>query len=137
MNMTPSSDLLLYFGSSSTLVVIRNNKIILEKKLWPRDALNYYKKDLPRIIQVNGKMFRHLFSNMFNDANTPETFYLQYGVTREKGLNLVYKFNTSGELVDVFALKPINKSIYTRFTLEVDDLFYAIEDTNLTIYKTK
>jgi len=135
MEISPHSELLTYIASSSTLIVMKNGEMLGKKYLWPRDALKFYENDLEEVIKINPNMFRTLFFKIFVDEDVPDNFYLQYGLNREKGINSVYQFNVKGELLNVLYVNTENLNVLPRFELKVGERFYAVEDTNLTIYK--
>jgi hypothetical protein len=135
MDITANSELLVYYKAFSAMVVVKEGKIIRTKSLWPRDAFNYYKKDLYEIRKSNKNLFRQLFFKLFLDEDTPDAFYLQYGENRNRKINVVYKFNLKGDLLNVFYVDVKNSESFSRFELKKHNHFYVVEDTNLTLYK--
>jgi len=135
MYITQNSELLFYSFSSSSLMVVKNGKLLLKKHLWPKDALNNFESERRKRDSSKSKLTRNLFHDMFMDDDVPDVFYLQYGLNKEKGLYPIYGFNTRGELLKVLYVKPEQTDGYPGFALKVKGGFYAVEDSNVKIYK--
>lgn len=135
LDITTDSSLLMYFHSYSALVVLKNGKANPAKALWPKDAFKSYRKDLEELRNRNKNLFRHLFIKLLMDEDVGDIFYLHYGKNRGKKMNAIYKFNIYGELLNVYYVATGSSEFFSRFELKVHDLFFAVEDTDLTLYK--
>lgn len=134
MDLTLDSKLLIYFQSSSTMVVIKNKKVVNKIRIWPEEALASYKTEIIELLKQNKEKFKKLFPRLFVDENNDNHFYLQLGKNRKRNINALYQFNLKGELLKIFYVR-LNEPSFTRFELKKKDLFYAIEDEKVTIYK--
>jgi hypothetical protein len=76
-----------------------------------------------------------MFSNLFVDEGNDHVFFLQFGRDEKKGINALYQFNDSGQLMKVLFVKFNEKSPRARFKLKKDDRFYAIERDKIAVYK--
>lgn len=137
MDITRDSRLLVYYKNSSTLAVINNNKIISKKHLRPSDALSRYAFDLGKIQERNKNGFINLFTRILIDDDKRDVFYLAYGIDNKEQRTYLYSFSTKGDLLDVFYITIKDPNVFIRVTVKVNDLFYAIEDSNITIYQKK
>lgn len=130
--------LAIYIYNSSKLYVIKNNKILLEKYLWPKNALALYKaKVLYYRQKENPFAYRNLFISFIIDQDNDSFFYLQFGKDEEKNLNLLYKFDFAGNLVKVLCYKIENNTQHI-FKLKKANKFIAVDSNkNINIFKEK
>lgn len=135
-DMTPASRVIFFFPNSSTLYVLDKGKVIHRSELWPKDALEYHKKNLPAVMKQSKDVVRNMFINLFADDES-ETFYLQLGRNEDKGINALYKFDLKGKLLSVFYIKYGPSSAFTLFRLRHNGGFLAIKDDKINKYKEK
>lgn len=133
--LTIDSTFLLYFPSSSTIVLLRNNKIKKQITLWPQDALNSYQGKLKKLLNEEKDRFIWLFTRLFVDEDNGDMFYLQYGKNEDKGINALYQFNLNGNLEKVFYTKYKESESFTRILAKRNNIFYGIKGDKLIIYK--
>ena len=124
--------LLVLFQDTSTLLVIKENKVVKRMNLWPRDALADYKSKLKRVVDRPMKGFTSLFYNFFIDGDDKNVFYLQYGKNETKGINALYKFTLNGELLKVLFIR--SEKAHVRFLLNQGNKFFAISGEKLLVY---
>ncbi len=134
MDLTLDSTLLVYFQNSSTMVVMKNKRAVNKIRIWPEEALASYKTEMIELLKQNKEMFKKMFPQLFVDEDNGSHFYLQLGRNRQRNINGLYQFNLRGELLKVFYVR-LNEPCFTRFEAKKNDLFYAIEDEKITIYK--
>jgi hypothetical protein len=133
MRLIVDGKLLLYFMCSSKLYVVKDGKKLLEKYLWPREAVKRIKERYER----NEYGYRCLFGGLqglFTDNDDKTFFYLNFGAYKEKKVNCYYKFNLDGELVSVLYMdysKPNNSS---RLLFKQNNLFIGKHGEQLYIY---
>jgi hypothetical protein len=139
--LTPQSFLLIFFRDSSTLFVLKNNKVVRKKRLWPRDALLNYKPKLKKTIGSikHTKHLKNAFMTLFGrfliDNDEPDKFYLSNGSNETKSTQNLYRFTINGELKKVLYLKE--QRPFVRFVFKKDGKYYGILRENILIYKEK
>ncbi len=133
--LTPRSFLLLFFRDSSTLFVLKNNKVVRKVRLWPRDALVNYKPRLKKVIERNKHAFASLFGSFLIDNDEPDKFYLSNGRNKTKGILPLYHFTINGELEKVLYLK--DQGPFVMFVFKKDGKYYGITSEKILIYKEK
>lgn len=133
--LTIKSKYLLYFPSSSTMIILENKKILRQMRLWPKDALKFYEMKLGEVKGKSKDVYLPMFSNLFVDEDNDDVFFLQFGRNKTKGIHTLYQFNVNGELMKVLYVKFNEESPFIRFKLKKNNRFYAIERDKLTMYK--
>jgi sugar lactone lactonase YvrE len=133
--MMADSTFLLYFKSSARLIILKKNKITKEINLWPEDALSTYKKKLEKVVAKGKNMYISMFFNLFTDEDNPRTFFLQFGSNERRGMNTLYQYDISGNLLNAYFVKFDKSEPFTRFWAKWRDRIYAIEDDKLILYK--
>ena len=131
MRMTADGKLLVYFNCSSKLYVARDGKKLVEKYLWPAEALKRLKQRPER----DKYGYVDLLQGLFTDNDHKDFFYLHFGSYEEKKINCFYKFNLEGELISVLYLdysKPDNSS---RLFFKQNNMFFGKHGEQLYIYK--
>jgi hypothetical protein len=86
------------------------------------------------LLKQNKESFRKLFNKLLVDEDNDTLFYLQLGRNKKRNINALYQFNLKGELLKIFYVR-LKAPSFTRFELKKNNLFYAIEDEKITIYK--
>ncbi|HLP46859.1 MAG TPA: hypothetical protein VK469_12975 [Candidatus Kapabacteria bacterium] len=133
---TVSGKLLVYFPNSSALYVADQGRITYQTYLWPKDALENYKKLLPQEMRKSNKIIKTMFFELFPD-NEEDAFYLQLGHNEEKNINALYRFDVKGKLSKVLYVKDNYPLEFTRFIFKYNDLYLAIKDEKIKKYKEK
>ena len=133
--LTIKSRYLLYFPSSSIMVILQNKKVLRQMRLWPQEALKFHKMRLGEVKEKSKNAYLPLFSNLFVDEDNDDVFFLQFGRDKTKGINTLYQFNVNGELMKVLYVTFNEGSAFTRFKLKKNNRFYAIEGDKLAMYK--
>jgi hypothetical protein len=149
--LTVKSRLLVYFPSSATMMVVDKNKISKQFRLWPKEALALYQKnltDFKRKSQITKKEkarkkqtepYLPLFSNLFVDESDDNVFYLELAVIEKSGTHRLYQFNDNGQLLKVFHVKPEDtpgeEPPFIHFKAKKNDRFYTIEEDRVILYR--
>lgn len=134
-DFTLNSTLMIFFIPSSTMFIIKGNKIEKKMNLWPRDALYAYKTELSGILRKNKDVFKNLFLELFTDGDDENIFYLQFGRNQNREINALYQFDLHGRLLKVLYVKLKDTIGFTKFRAKKSECFYAIEDNQIKIYK--
>lgn len=134
ISMASDSTLLIYFPTSSTMVMAKNNNI-RKVKIWPQDALACYENDLKELLEKDINKYKYMFPRVLVDDANAEVFFLHFGINRMKGINTLYQLTGSGELLKVLYAKIEDPGSFLHFELKKRDLFYGIDDDQLIIYK--
>jgi hypothetical protein len=133
--VTLRSFLLIYFGNSSTLFLVKNNKVVKKMRLWPRDALLGYKPKLKKTFERNKHAFVSLFGWLLIDNDDPDKFYISYGRNKTKGIQALYRFTINGELEKVLFVKDQKPIVW--FVFKEDGKYYGIADEKILVYIEK
>jgi hypothetical protein len=139
--LTIKSRFLLYFPSSSTMVIVENSKNSKNLRLWPKEAMNDYKSKRDEVKnrlergQKSYNAYLPLFSHLFVDGSDDEVFYLELSKFDKTGNNSLYQFNDKGQLMKIRFVKPDNEPLFIHFKAKKNDRFYVVEDDKLTMYK--
>ncbi len=132
--VTGDSRVLIYFRTSSTMYIVKDNKVEREMKIWPTGALEDYKPQLRELFKQNKFGYFSLFSRLILDEDDPNVFYL-CTASKKKRINALYQLNMQGQLGRIFYLNSEESSNSTHFKFKKNNLFYAIEGENITIYE--
>jgi len=137
MRMTPDSTLLIYFRSASILYVVKEKKIVKKIKVWPRDAIDSYKKFVLDKRKENKRYYKGMFFGFFLDGDNANVVYLQLGENKEKKINALYRLDLQGKLLEVLyiELKEGDNVPATRFVLKQNGYFFAKSEDKIYIYK--
>lgn len=143
MAITAHSIVLIFFRDSSTLFILKNNKLVKKAKLWPKDALIDYKSKLDKILmpdktgtrKIKSVGFISFFSWIIMDNDDGNKFFLDYINNETKGIRVLYHFNMDAELLKVLYVK-IQRPII-RFLAKGNNRYYGIEGEKIVIYKEK
>jgi hypothetical protein len=114
--------------------VIKNKKVVKKIRIWPEEALASYKTEIIELLKQNQEAFKKLFPRLFVDEDNNTLFYLQLGINKKRNINALYQFNLKGELLKILYVR-LNKPSFSSFELKKNNLFYAIEDEKIIIYK--
>jgi hypothetical protein len=144
LRYTKNSRLIVYFEESATMAVISQEGKVKVLKLWPKNALIRYKKELSEIIESKpkassskghkpsgSKPHKPMFRAPFVDLDKDGYFYLQLTAMFENGKIpvYIYKFDLNGNLINVFHIPIENqKSRTLHFIAKQNNRFYAISD---------
>jgi hypothetical protein len=131
MRMTLDGKLLLHFKCSSKLYVVKDGKKLLEKYLWPREAVKRIKERRKR----NEYGYSDLLGGLFTDNDHQDFFYLHFGGYEEKKINCFYKFNLDGELISVLYMDYSKPNNSARLLFKQNNLFFGKHGEQLYIYK--
>lgn len=135
ISLGPNSTFFTYFPSSATMMMMEKNKKISKIKIWPQEALEYYKGSLKELLEKEKDRYRFMFHKVVFDEDNSEVFFLQSGINIKKGINALYQVDGNGELLKVLYIKVEESSPFTHFELKRHQMFYAIEGDKLIIYK--
>jgi hypothetical protein len=155
LDITIDSRLLVYFYFSSTLYVVKNEKVQNKFVVRPTDALADYKKRYALLrkkdktinssragVKMLGPSMLIFFTSFFVDEDDKDVFYLQYPLNETKGIFPLYRLNLAGELMRVFYIeKDKNYIFFPEFQSVKNKIFYSIDDESegkkVSIYKIK
>jgi DNA-binding beta-propeller fold protein YncE len=143
MAITRDSVVLVFFRDSSSLFVLKNNKLVKKRRLWPRDALADYKSKLNMVLESNKTVprkikavgFAAFFGWIVTDNDDGSKFYLDYVNNETKGIRALYQFNTDGELLKVLYVKIQKPTL--RLLAKGNNQYYGIAGEKIVIYKEK
>lgn len=133
ISLGPDSTFFTYFPSSSTMMM--KSKKISKIKIWPQEALECYKSSLKELLEKEKDRYRFMFPRVLFDEDNDEVFLLHFGINKKRGINALYQVTGNGELLKVLYIKVEASTPFTRFELKRHQMFYAIEDDKLIIYK--
>ena len=136
--------LLVYFQASNFFYIVQNNKIKKKLKLWPREALKFYKELLRDAVEGDPEIegFYPFFHELIVDKDNEKYVYFHFGRPLGSLESYIYQFDIEGNLIKVLFIKEFSKNHYTWVKYKRNGLFYAVgrdEDHNKTIvvYKEK
>jgi hypothetical protein len=133
--------LLVFSQTSGKFFIVKDNKVIKKLNLWPRDALEFYKKKLWTAIEGEQEFeaFTSFFLTLFADRDDERYFYLHFGKPESSQKNYLYKFDLEGKLDRVlFINEPSSRTAF--LTYKRNGLFYGVGydekfDKSLVVYK--
>jgi hypothetical protein len=141
--LTIDSKLLIFFKSSSTLLIFNEKDYVKTLKLWPKEALQDYKKRLSKFMNKYEDAYTVMFSRLIVDQDDKDIFYLQHSVNKrnQKIAATLYAFNLDGKLLKVIHV-PTNPEKEdpgaARINAKVNNIFYAIRDREeVVLFKEK
>lgn len=133
-DLVGNNKIIIFSSTSGFLYILENYKLTKKLKIWPKKALETYKKELRETIQ--GKGFMPYFPKLFTDKDDKRFFYLYFGQPSGTDKTLIYKFDLEGNLIIVLYIKERFKYGYTKPMYKKNGLFYTIglnDDTEETI----
>jgi hypothetical protein len=110
--------------NSGFLYILKNNRLLKKLELWPKKALTVYKKIFKQATEKG--FLRSYFFNLIHDKDNKTYFYLDFGKGTDPGRTLLYRFDLSGNLKEVFYVREKFKNRITRVYYKKNNLFYAI-----------
>ncbi|MCU0289785.1 MAG: hypothetical protein MUF15_25755 [Acidobacteria bacterium] len=134
ISMAPDSTFLIYFPTSSTMMMAKNNKI-KRVQIWPQEALACYEDILKELLSKDKDKYKYMFPRILADDSNAEVFFLHFGMNKKKGINALYQVNSNGKLLKVLYTNIKDSESFLRFELKKCDLFYGIDGDKLLIYK--
>lgn len=127
--------LAVYLHNSSRIFLIKNDKILLDRYLWPKNLLRLYKAKVENYRKKYPEASRYLFIKFFVDRDDDSFFYLHFGKDDVKNLNLLYKFSFNGDLIKVLYFEMGNNT-QNLFKLKKGNEFIAVDSNkNINIFK--
>lgn len=135
MDITPGGNILVYYPTDSTLLILKNGKILRRIKLWPRNALAWHKTALLRFMKLDKTASKNMFFNLFADSDDANLFYLQLGRDERKQKNFLYQFDLNGQVRKVFYVTYKQGDPYTLFRSKVNGGFLAIREEKIVQLK--
>lgn len=130
--------LLVYLNASSFFYIVQGNNVIKKMKLWPREALRFYKVDykeaLERVPGIEG--FISFFCWLMVDRDNGKYVYFLFGKPLDDDKTYIYQFDLEGNLIKVLFIKELSNDHITIVRYKRNGLFYAVgrdEDYNKTI----
>lgn len=141
-DMIDGDRLLVYLQSSGMFFIVKDSRVIKKLKLWPRDALKYYKEKFKEGLERDPEfdMFTSFFFTLIVDRDDKRYFYLQFGKPKGSNKNYLYKFDLDGNLIKVLFINEPSKNSYEVLNYKRNGLFYGVgfdeeHNKNLKIYK--
>jgi hypothetical protein len=134
-DISANGTVLIYLQTSSTLYTLRDKKAVRRFNIWPKEALQCYKKSLGETIRNHPNSYEVFFAPLFVDEDNADIFYLQFGQNKTRGSNALYSFTLRGELVKILYVDLKESRSYVRFELKKNNRFYAIAGERIAIYK--
>jgi len=144
MKLTKDQKLLIYFVPSSTLLVVKDKKLIQEIRVWPKEALEQYREKVSGSSKMTSKRGRfkgrgrkvhRVFGNLFVDGDDENIVYFQSGINETRGIISLYRVNLQGHLVDVLTIPAKQGDPFTSFLVKQNGKFYAKHDDKIVIYR--
>lgn len=141
-DMIGGDRLLVYFQTSNFFYIVQNNKVTKKLKLWPREALKFYKELLRNAIygdpEIDG--FHPFFHELIVDKDNEKYVYFHLGRPIGSMESYIYQFDLEGNLIKVLFIKELSKDHYTWVKYKRNGLFYAVGrdeeyDKTLIVYK--
>ena len=124
--------LLVYMANASTLYIFKNDTLVKQFNIWPKDALELYgrtwreyDKDRP----AEHPLLIYMFRKFFMDKDDENHFYLEINADLEKK-PLLYGFDLEGNLEKILAAP-----YYCYFLYKKNNLFYARARDHIAIFK--
>lgn len=135
VDLTINSILLIYFPNSSTMLILKDQKILRKMRIWPKESLSYFKPEIENIIKKDDNRYKSLFFKLIVDEDDANIFYLQFlGRKGNERINALYKFDLQGKLIKVLYIKS-KKTYNAHFELIKNGHFYSIANEKINIYK--
>ncbi len=137
-DMLEGDRLLVYFKNSGFFYIIKDKKVILERKLWPPSALKWYKGRLKGAMgdDIKWEGYFPYFCNMFVDKDDERYFYQHFGRPHNSAFTYIYKFNMDGKVESILQLREPLENSHGNVLYKRNGLFYTVnrdEDHNKTI----
>lgn len=124
---------IIYILNSSTVYFLENRKLKNKYHIWPEKVLKSHKKDVDELEEDS---FVNIAVRFFIDEDDNDFFYIQFGRGKINNIVPLYKFNLKGRLEKIFYIKGSEGSV-TFFKCKKNDIFYAIIDDNVVLYKNE
>lgn len=130
--------LIIFLSTSGALYILENDKLLKKHNIWPKKALEAYKKELRKAINDGG--FMPYFPLAFTDKDDKRFFYLYFGKPAGTDRTLIYKYDLAGNLKTVLYIKERFKDSYTKPMYKNNGLFYTFglndqTEETIIIYK--
>lgn len=133
--LTVGSRFLLFFSSSSTMVILKDKKVSDQFRLWPNDALKQHKYWIDKISKKGGNAFVPMFINLFVDDDNDNMFFLQAVRNEEKKIDTLYQFDDKGQMIKVFYVPFDEGAPFVNIKAINRGKFYAVEKDKITLYQ--
>lgn len=133
-DLVGDNKIIIFSSTSGFLYILENSKLTKKLKIWPKKALEIYKKELKE--NIDDKGFMPYFPKLFTDKDDKRYFYLYFGKPSGTDKTLIYKFDLEGNLITVLYIKERFKDGFTKPMYKKNGLFYTIglnDDTEETI----
>jgi hypothetical protein len=132
--LLPDSNILIYNRNTSSFYLLdKNHRLVRKADLWPKNALNSYRKRLLEFQKEEDfeNAWMPFFRPLFIDDDEKNIFYLQTRTDEYKVL--IYAFDLRGRLVKVLKIEDDD---LVRFKCKQNNLFYGFGSNNdIKIYK--
>lgn len=102
---TPSGTLLIYLSNSSTMLLVKDNRLLKKMVLRPKEALEGYKSQFKKVLGYKHPAFTPMFGYLKIDKTDSSSFYLNHGLLISRNIAAIYKFSLDGELSKVYYQK--------------------------------
>ena len=127
--------LIVYLAHDSTVYFFKQGMLVKKYNIWPKKALELYRNTIEvhsKNLKKNDLLVAFMFLNFFLDKDNEDYFYLECrGDTTEDGKErFLYQFDLNGNLGKVF-YSPVGG----RFVFKKNNLFYAVKEDNIYIFK--
>jgi hypothetical protein len=131
-DILPDNRLIFYMNNTSTIYIYIQNRLVKKFNIWPKEALDVYRKKIAeraKNLGKNGLLIVYMFNYFFMDKDDEDYFYLK-GLGRFNGKFLLYRCDLDGNLVKV---------LYTPFPVRIlakrKGLFYGAYKDSIYILK--
>ncbi len=137
--MVKGDRLIVYSKLSGSYFLLKENKVIKSKKLWPKKALQWYKDMFIETLQDHHPQyegFHPYFTQLTIDQDDERFFYQYFGQPNNSKNSYMYKFDLNGNLDKVFYYEEPHEGYLTKVMAKRNGLFYAIgpnKEQNKTI----
>lgn len=125
----------VYLVNDSQVRIYKKDQLVKAFDVWPRRALEHYKKKIVLIkekLTKNDSLIVHMFNGFFIDSDNPDYFYLSGSRRGDEGERKfqIYQFDVEGKLIKVlYKLSPC------KFSLKKNNRFYGVYEENIIIFK--
>ena len=130
LKYTRQSTLLVYFPLSATLITVPADGKPRKIRIWVDRAITNFHEAWSDTKDEYASSI--LFENVFLDGDNPDFIY--FAASGTWTMTHFYKVNLNGELATVM-MAPAARKAWPRFLLKKNNLFFAIVNEKIIIYK--
>ena len=124
----------IFLYHSSKFLKIKNNKVVINMNIFPKNALRLYMKEIKELFKNDDFGYRNIFINVITNKDSSEELILQYGKDKSVNRNLIYSVNLKTKNIKVLMVES-KKDIFNSFELKLNGIYYSICENKINLFK--